>query len=156
MGMFAMQLAKQCGAYVTAVTGASGLPFAKKWGADALIDYVRQPKLPVGTKYDLIFDLSAKLPYKQATAYMKPKSVYVNPVPTPAQIISTSILNLVYSQKNRVLLSKPGDRSIQALLTAVDKGLQIEVSRTFPFTDFAAAYHYAEKGGYIGKLTLEW
>ena len=155
MGMFALQLAKQKGAMVTAVTGSDAVSYAEVWGADNVIDYTKQNVLLLGKKYDAIFDLSGRMPFDKAKAILKPKAVFINPVPVPIQIITTAITNLFTSQKNKVLLSNTNDRAIQDILMAIDKGLEIVVSKTFMLDDFYNAYQYAEKGGYLGKLAIE-
>jgi NADPH:quinone reductase-like Zn-dependent oxidoreductase len=153
--MFAIQIAKQRGATVTAVSNTEGMEHAKKWGADVTLDYTRTNALLEGKKYDVIFDLSGKLPYSKAKQILKKKAIYINPAPTPAYIIGSTIKNLFVSQKNKMLLSAPNQKTIEALVQAISQGLMIEVSKTFPFTQYKEAYQYAEKGGFIGKITIE-
>ncbi len=155
VGMFAIQIAKQRGATVTAVSNTEGIEYAKKWGADVAYDYTKTNVLATGKKYDVIFDLSGKLSFSKAKQILKKKAIYINPAPTPALIIGSTIKNLFVSQKNKMLLSAPNQKTIEALLEAINKGLIIEVSKTFPFSQFKEAYQYAEKGGFIGKITIE-
>ena len=155
VGMFALQLAKQSGAQVTAVTNSTGISFARKWGADQTIDYANQNVLQGGKKFDLIFDLSGKMPFEEAKQILKNKGVFVNPTPKLIDIILTKFINLLTSQKNVILLTNPNETAIKALLAAIDKGLEIEVTRTFPFDKFSDAYQFAEKRSFIGKVVIE-
>lgn len=155
VGMFAIQLAKQRGAKVTTVSSNDGIAFAKKWGAGRTLDYKKDNVLAEGLKYDVIFDLSTKLPFKQAKQIMKDKAIFINPAPTPGLIIGSLFANIFAGKKNKMLLSSTNEKTIAALLDAITKGLDIEVSKSFNFNQVKEAYQYAEKGGYIGKLTIE-
>lgn len=154
MGMFALQLAKLQGAQVTAVSSGEGLQFAARWGADEVIDYTKSNVLAMGKRYDVIFDLAGKMGFTAAKNSLTRKSVFINPVPKPIQIITTPIVNLFSSQKNKVLLSGPNDRAIGDLLKAIGNGLEIVVSKSFSMDQVKEAYAFAEKGGYIGKLAF--
>ncbi|GAB2520841.1 NAD(P)-dependent alcohol dehydrogenase [Spirosoma aerophilum] len=155
MGMVAIQLAKQAGAVVTAVAGPAGLPFVQKWGADRVVDYTKQDVRELTTQFDIIFDLSAKLPFHDAKPLMKEHAVFINPVPQPVDIVTTTLTNLVTGKKDKMLLSSPGPASANFMLEAIGKGLQIEVTKTFPLADVIAAYQYTEKGSNIGKTVIE-
>jgi len=155
MGMFALQLAKQNGAQITAVTNSKGISFARKWGADQTIDYAKEHILESGKKFDVIFDLSGKMTFENARQILKSKGIFINPVPKLLDIVLTKFTNLFTSQKNAILLTNPNEKAIKAVLAAIDKGLEIEVARTFPFDKFSEAYQFAEKGGFIGKVAIE-
>ncbi|RIV23988.1 NAD(P)-dependent alcohol dehydrogenase [Fibrisoma montanum] len=155
VGMLAIQIARQQGATVTAVVGPKGVPFARQWGANEVIDYTRQDVRSLNKQFDVVFDLAGKLPFHEAVHLMKDHAVFINPVPTPVGIISTAVTNLVANRKNKMLMSNPNSTSMEYLTKAVENGLHIEVSRTFPMTEVVAAYEYAEKGGYIGKVVIE-
>jgi NADPH:quinone reductase-like Zn-dependent oxidoreductase len=154
-GMFLLQLLKQKGAKITAVTNTQGLPYAKQWGADFLIDYTKQNVLNEGKLYDIVVDLSGKMGYKNATSIMKAKSVFINPTPQPIDILTSPLKNLFTGKKHKVILSNPSPKNIPYLVSAIDKGLQIEVSKVFKFDETIQAYNYAEKGGFIGKIAIE-
>jgi hypothetical protein len=49
----------------------------------------------------------------------------------------------------------PSTKYTTVLLDALKNGLQIEVSKTFPFTEYKEAYQYAEQGGFVGKVAIE-
>jgi len=155
VGMVAVQLAHQAGAHVTAVAGSSGLPLAKQWGADQLINYSKTNVLNEGQQFDTVFDLSGKLPFQLAQQVMAPNAVFINPVPDLKQIVFSKIHNLFSAQKHQVLLSVPHAAAIGYVLQAIDNGMQMMVGRTFPFDQAATAYREAERGGAIGKITIE-
>jgi NADPH:quinone reductase-like Zn-dependent oxidoreductase len=154
-GMFLLQLLKQQGANVTAVANTKAGEFAKKWGANAVIDYTKENVLSQHITYDIVIDLSGKMGYTNAKQIMKPRAVFLNPTPKPIEIPTSLFKNLFTSKKHIVVLSNPSSKNIAVLLNAISNGLQIEVSKAFPFAQVKEAYQYAEQGGYIGKVTVE-
>jgi NADPH:quinone reductase-like Zn-dependent oxidoreductase len=153
-GMFLMQLLNGK-ANVTAVTGTNAISFAKAWGANSVVDYKTEDVLAKGITYDVVVDLSGRMGYSNARRIMKSKSVFINPIPNPIDILTNPIKNLFRRKKHIVLLSAPSERYVNTLLRAIDSGLEIEVSKVFPFTQSKEAYQYAEKGGTIGKVAIE-
>jgi NADPH:quinone reductase-like Zn-dependent oxidoreductase len=154
-GMFLLQLLKQKGANVTAVTNPKGADFAQKWGAGSVLDYTKENVLAQQKTYDVVIDLSGKMGYAKAKQIMKPKSLFLNPTPRPVEIPLSIFKNLFTGKKHIVVLSQPSSKNMNVLLDAINNGLQIEVSKVFPFTQSAQAYRYAESGGIIGKTAIE-
>jgi len=154
-GMFLLQLLKQRGAKVTAVTGSKGAESAKQWGASAVIDYTKENILSQKKTFDIVIDLSGKMGYKNAKQVMKPKALFLNPTPKPIEIPVSFFKNLFRSKKHIVILSGPATKYTDVLLAAIKNGLEIKVNRVFPFAGYKEAYEYAEQGGYIGKVVVE-
>ena len=154
-GMFLLQLLSQQGANVTAVTSTKSVEYAKKWGANSVIDYTKENVLSQNIDYDIIVDLSGKMGYANARKIMKAKALFLNPVPKPIEIPASLLKNLFTGKKHIVILSSPSAKIMDVLLKAVNSGLQIEVSKVFPFAQSKEAYQYAEQGGYIGKVAIE-
>lgn len=154
-GMFLLQLLKQRGASVTAVTGSNGTESAKKWGATSVIDYTKENILSQKAIYDIVIDLSGKMSYNIAKQIMKSKAIFLNPTPKPIEIPLSLFNNLFTGKKHKVILSSPATKYTDVLVDAIKNGLEIEVNRVFPFAHYREAYEYAEKGGYIGKVAVE-
>jgi NADPH:quinone reductase-like Zn-dependent oxidoreductase len=154
-GMFLLQLLKHTGASTTAVTSTHALNTAKQWGAHAVIDYTKENVLAKGVRYDVVIDLSGKMSYKNAKQIMQPKALFLNPTPQPIDIPTSLIKNLFTGKKHIALLTAPSQKNIPLLLNAIEKGLQVEVNKVFPFAQTREAYHYAEQGGYTGKVVIE-
>jgi NADPH:quinone reductase-like Zn-dependent oxidoreductase len=154
-GMFLLQLLRQKGANVTAVANTKAVDFAKKWGADSVVDYTVEDVLAGQKTYDIVIDLSGKMGYKNAKQIMKAKSLFLNPTPRPIEIPASLFKNLFTGKKHIALLSHPSSKNIDTLLNAINNGLQIEISKVFPFSEAVEAYRYAERGGVIGKVAVE-
>ena len=155
LGMFLLQLLKQRGVNITAVTSTKGVATATRWGANSVIDYTKENVLSYKTKYDIVIDLSGKMGYKNAKKIMKPKALFLNPTPKPIEIPLSLFKNLFTTQKQIVILSSPSTKYIDVVLGALKNGLEIEVNKVFPFAEYKSAYQYAEQGGYIGKVAVE-
>lgn len=154
-GMFLLQLLKQKGAQITAVTSTKGTEFAKNWGANSVIDYTTENVLSQKTAYDIVIDLSGKMGYKNAKQIMKSKALFLNPTPKPIEIPVSLFNNLFTGKKHIVILTSPSKKHTDVLLRAVKNGLDIEVNKVFPFAQYREAYQYAEQGGYTGKVAVE-
>jgi len=154
-GMFLLQLLKPYGANVTAVTSTKAAELAKKWGADTVIDYTKENVLSQQANYDIIIDLSGKMGYANARKIMKRKALFLNPTPKPIEIPTSLLKNLFTGKKHSIVLSSASAKNMDILLKAINTGLEIEVSKVFPFAQYKEAYQYAEQGGYIGKVVVE-
>lgn len=154
-GMFLLQLLKQRGANITAVTSSQGAAFAKKWGASSVIDYTKETVLSQKAVYDIVIDLSGKMAYKAAKQVMKPKAIFLNPTPKPIDIPLSLLGNLFRGKKHVVILSSPSTKYTNVLIEALNNGLEIEINKVFPFARYKEAYEYAERGGFIGKVVVE-
>ena len=154
-GMILLQLLKQKGAQVAAVTSSNGIAFAKKWGADMVIDYRKEEVLSSKEAYDIVIDLSGKMGYANAKQIMKPHSRFLNPTPQPIEILTSMIRNLFAGKKHVVVLASPSTKYTDDLLNAAWQGLDIEIDKVFSFQAFSEAYRYAEQGGYTGKVVIQ-
>ena len=154
-GMFLLQLLQQKGATVTAVTSTKGIDFTKKWGAQKVIDYTKEDVLAQNYLYDIVVDLSGKMGYETAKKIMKVQSKFLNPTPQPIEIPTSLFRNLFTGKKHIVVLASPSAKYAQQLIPAVENGLQIEINKVFQLEETQAAYQYAEKGGFVGKVVIE-
>jgi NADPH:quinone reductase-like Zn-dependent oxidoreductase len=73
VGLFAIQIARQLGARVTAVAGNEGVQASLAMGADEALNYQAGPT-QFSRKFDLIVDLSSHFPFARARQHLKPFS----------------------------------------------------------------------------------
>jgi NADPH:quinone reductase-like Zn-dependent oxidoreductase len=154
-GIILFQLLKQYGANITAVTGSKSVEFAQKMGATTVIDYTKVNVLTQSNAYDVVIDLSGKMGFENAKKIMKPNALFMNPTPQPIEIPTSLFKNLFSSKKHIVILSNPNPKNMDVVLSAIKQGMHIEINRVFPFTQAKEAYQYAEQGGYVGKIVIE-
>ncbi|MBD0254825.1 MAG: NAD(P)-dependent alcohol dehydrogenase [Cytophagales bacterium] len=154
IGMFAIQIAKMKGAHVTSVASTTGLSWVKRWGSDAVLDYRKEDVLSSGKRYDVVLDLSGKMPYQAAKRIMKPESVYVNSIPGPREIVEAFLHSLFSKQKYKVLLLKQTQTHLESLSAYAAAGVEILVGASFPMASFRQAYAEASAGGIVGKAVV--
>jgi NADPH:quinone reductase-like Zn-dependent oxidoreductase len=154
IGMFATQIAKMKGAVVTAVVSNSGVQAVKDWGADFVVNYQNEDVLTGNKKYDVIIDLSGKMPFSHAKQIMKPSSTYIHTAPGPKEIISSFFINLFSSKKYKLLMLKPSPECLAELSDYAESGIEIVVSKVYPFNSFNKAYTEAPNGKFIGKAVI--
>ena len=75
-GIFAVQLAKLCGAEVTGVDNTGKMDFLRSLGADHVIDYTQEDFTGNGQQYDLILDVVAHRSVFALKRALKPNGTY--------------------------------------------------------------------------------
>jgi NADPH:quinone reductase-like Zn-dependent oxidoreductase len=155
VGLMLIQLARSRGAHVTAVTSAAGLAVARQYGAQVAHDYRARPLSMLGERFDVIFDLSTKLPFADARALLTPRGRHVGFEPSPALLLGSALLNPFRRQKQRVLVTKPSARDLAELAGKFQSGeLLPPPTEVFELSDAQAAFERSERGGVIGKVVI--
>ncbi|EHQ29663.1 NAD(P)-dependent alcohol dehydrogenase [Mucilaginibacter paludis] len=154
IGMFATQIAKTKGAVVTTVVGDSGIQAVKDWGADFVVNYQNEDILKGNKQYDIVIDLSGKMPFSEAKIIMKHSSAYIHTAPGPKEIVVSFFINLFSSKKYKLLMLKPSPEYMAELTGYAEQGMAIVVSRVYPFYSFNKAYTEVPKGKFIGKAVI--
>jgi NADPH:quinone reductase-like Zn-dependent oxidoreductase len=154
IGMFAVQIAKLKGAHVTGVASTKSLPKVRKWGSDAVLDYRKEDIPSSGKRYDVVVDLSGKMPYHTAKKIMKPESVYVNSIPGPKEIIGSFVHSLFSKKKYKVLLLKQTQTHLKTLSAYAAAGMDILIGASYPLSSFRQAYAEVSTGGIAGKAVF--
>jgi NADPH:quinone reductase-like Zn-dependent oxidoreductase len=158
VGMFAVQLAKERGAIVTGLCSTQGIPYAEKWGCDEVVDYKTNDIATMPSmqkKFDVILDASAKYSFNIMKKLLKPTAVYVDLIPAFDTFISSPFRNLFCSQQLKVIFAIINTTSLKAVADSIANGkVDIHVS-TFQMVDVREALDLAQKGGFIGKITVK-
>src|SRR5690606_11380356 len=79
VGSFAVQLAKHFGAHVTGVCSTSKLELVRSLGADAVVDYTKEPLSADGTHgaFDVIVDTAGNRPLRMLRRLLAPRGTLV-------------------------------------------------------------------------------
>jgi 2-desacetyl-2-hydroxyethyl bacteriochlorophyllide A dehydrogenase len=77
VGTYAVQIAKNIGAEVTAVCSTGNVDLVRELGADRVIDYTQQDPLETDAPYDLIYDTVGVLKYPAAREKLTDAGVYL-------------------------------------------------------------------------------
>jgi NADPH:quinone reductase-like Zn-dependent oxidoreductase len=158
-GMFAIQLAKMCGAMVTAVDNVSKLDFMRTLGADHVIDYTREDFTRSGQQYDLILDMVAhRSPFAYARALRPNGRSYAagGLVRTFMKILLVGpVIALSTRKRVRVLVAVPNRANIAAMAQLCEAGtIRLVIDRVFALRDVPEALRYLGEGRARGKVVI--
>lgn len=158
VGHFAVQIARQQGADITAVTSTDHVEFAKSLGASTVVDYHKQDIKESRDRYDVILDTSKQLPWEEAKALLTEGGTYLDLQPGLKAFIGSFLQNVFHSKTHDVLGVEVKQEDLKALSDRVKDGsLKVTVDRTFPFAESQSAIAALEGGDIktIGKTVLE-
>jgi NADPH:quinone reductase-like Zn-dependent oxidoreductase len=146
IGTFAVQLAKHFAAEVTAVDSTAKLEMLCALGADHVIDYTREDLAKRGATYDVIIEVTGKVPFSRIKKALKPDGVYVSDRREWAAIRKKQTTNAPAARRaeNLTLLKE---------LIAARK-IKTVIDRTYPLEQMAEAHQYAETGLKKGNIII--
>ncbi|CAM4231153.1 NAD(P)-dependent alcohol dehydrogenase [Zobellia nedashkovskayae] len=134
VGSYAVQVAKQQGASVTAVCSAPNFEMVKSLGADNLIDYKKEDYSLLLEKFDIVFDAVGK------TSKSKAKKVLTK----GGRFVSVKML----TQEKPEHLSK--------IRTLAEEGKLIPfIDKTYPLEEIVTAHKYVDQGHKKGNVVIE-
>jgi NADPH:quinone reductase-like Zn-dependent oxidoreductase len=133
VGTFAVQIAKACGAHVTAVCSTSNVDLVKSLGADLVIDYTRDDFSKATTTYDVVFDAVGKTSRSACKALLKPNGKYVSVTGSP----------------------KSGVNDLLQLKELIEAGkLKSVIDRNYSLAQIREAHAYVESFRKKGNVTV--
>ena len=136
VGTYAIQIAKNYGAEVTAVCSTSNIELVKSLGADKVIDYTKEDFTQNGDTYDLIYDAVGKIEHKKRKKALSQSGVYIN-VLTASGNIKLNV-NDLYTLKDLCDAGK--------LKTVIDRRYKME--------EIVEAHRYVDKGHKKGNVVI--
>ena len=155
VGSAAIQISKALSCKVTGVCSAKNIDFAKKLGADNVIDYKKENILEKTDVYDSIFDTVGNLAFSKAKGILKPGGIYVTTAPTLPAIIFTPIANIFRSKKSKIVMVSPDSNTLNVIKKMVeDEKLKGQIFKTFNIEQIKEAHEMSQNGGFCGKLVL--
>lgn len=133
VGSFALQLAKNAGAQVTAVCSASNLELVSSLGADAEVDYRSEDPLASGETYDVILDAVGKLKKSAAGGALREGGKYLS-VRAPTKEVA--------------------EEAAEALRLIGEKKVKVVIDREFSLDQIVEAHRYVESGRKRGNVIV--
>jgi NADPH:quinone reductase-like Zn-dependent oxidoreductase len=159
IGSAAVQLAKACGAEVTAVVATRHLELVKSIGADHAIDYTAGDFTRIGERFDFVFEAVGKTSFFRYRRLLKPKGTFMATDVGPWGQYLPLILWSAIAKNNRVLVPLPPRGSGHAFVEFL-KGRMVAgqfravIDRKYPLDAIAEAYRYVETGQKVGIVVI--
>ncbi len=154
IGTLLMQIAKRRGAIVTAVVSRRGIGLAKKLKSDFVVDYSTTPLQQLAQRFDVVIDLSDKLPFAQAMALMKPSATYVNTLPDPKSMAAGAIHNIFSARKRKILVMKPTQEKLTTVADYARDWMDLVIGKTAQWSEFKSTYAEVKAAGTLGKAVF--
>ncbi|MBM3945788.1 MAG: NAD(P)-dependent alcohol dehydrogenase [SAR202 cluster bacterium] len=167
VGVFAVQLARACGAQVTAVDAAAKLDMLRSIGADSVIDYATEDFTRRGERYHLILDIPGNRTIAEYRRALTPDGTYVlighdrydasqrrwfGSVP---RFLTLAVMSPFVSHLKLSFATPSIKESIAALSDLIEAGkITPVVDRTFSLSEVREAIRYLEQGSVKGKIVL--
>lgn len=149
VGSLAVQFAKAKGAHVTAVASARNEEFVRSLGADAFIDYTRQPLDQAAHDMDVVFDTAGGDTFTRAFSTLKKGGCMVTVVAFPKDEAERFGVTVKRS------FTVPSARNLASISQLVDAGsVRAHVDNVFALQDVQAALALSEGGRARGKIVV--
>jgi NADPH:quinone reductase-like Zn-dependent oxidoreductase len=159
VGGYAVQLAKQAGATVTATASARSHDRLRSYGADQIVDYTATPiaQAVAGQRFDVVLHLAPTSPDLVPTSPEETAQL-VDLVADGGAFVSTTTPGPEDAGRGvrtvRVFV-RSDPAQLGELVARVDAGdLKIDVAERRPLTDLAAVHDQAAAGRLAGKTVL--
>jgi len=158
-GSFAIQLAKMLGAHVTAVDNTEKLEAMRALGADDVIDYTCDDFTKIGSRYDLILDLSAYHSIADYKRVLKPNGRYLmvgGSVALMSKLLLRSIWSIIVGGKKLGILAMKPNQDLNSIIELFAAGeLKLSIDKTYSLNETAQALAYLGEGHVKGKLVIQ-
>jgi NADPH:quinone reductase-like Zn-dependent oxidoreductase len=159
VGHFAVQIAKQRGAYVVATSSADNTEFVRALGADEAIDYAHEDVTARADAFEVIFDAADVLGFRRVSAILARGGLYLSPAGSAATVMSTLaagvIAPILSGKRARPFVLKAHHRMWQRLAELLASGaLNPHISHRIGLEDVAAAQARMQAGHGRGKTVV--
>jgi NADPH:quinone reductase-like Zn-dependent oxidoreductase len=150
IGSFAIQIAKQLGAHVTATAAAEDAEFVTSLGAGEVIDYKSQDFTTLVHDYDMAYDTVGGETFAKSHQVLRSGGIIVSMVEQPNEELQKQ-----YGVTDIYQSSKVTHEKLAKIAEWVDSGaIKVQVDKTFPLEQAGEAQAYIEEGKHHGKVVL--
>lgn len=151
IGSFAIQLAKNLGAYVASTAAPNDMEYVQGLGADEVIDYTSQKFEEVLHDFDAVFDTVGGDTYARSFAILKPGGQIASMLEQPNEALAQQ-----HAVKAFHLFTQVTTQRLEAITELIDQGsIHVNVDKVFPLEEANEAIDYARSGHQHGKVVLD-
>jgi NADPH:quinone reductase-like Zn-dependent oxidoreductase len=157
IGVAAVQLAKHCGADVTAVCNTKDVELVRSLGADEVVDYLEQDFTKQGKTYDVVFDAVGKHSFRRCRRALKPGGKYITTdLGFMWQLPIVILLTRWIGDKRATLgIGKYRREDVAFLKELIETGrYRAVIDRSYPLADVVEATRYVESQQKTGNVVL--
>ena len=158
IGTFAVQIAKQAGAEVTAVCSPRNFELVRSLGADHVIDYTKEDFAQNGQQYDLILATVGHRSIRDYKRALSPTGTYVATGGSLTQIFQAHVLGpLISLRSNQTLCAMEviPNKDLGLMKDLIEAGkIKSVIDRCYPLHETAEAFRYYGKGRAQGKVIV--
>ncbi|WP_404403299.1 NAD(P)-dependent alcohol dehydrogenase [Pelagibacterium halotolerans] len=156
IGSFAVQLAKQRGAEVTAVDRGDKLEMLKELGADHVIDYQAEDFTASGRRYDVIIDVVGKIRFDATFRTLNEGGRLFLGNPYVPHMIKGLMARRHPTKKVLFALAGEPIDDLDYLKNLIASGtITMPIDRHFPLSEIVAAHRYVEAGHKKGIVVID-
>ena len=155
IGTYAVQLAKNYGAEVTAVDKTGKLEMLRSIGADHVIDYTREDFTKSGHTYDVIFDTVGKSSFSGSLRTLEENGTYLNA--NPGLFGGVRMRWISKRSSKRVIPWTAGytAKNLLILKELIEAGtIKAIIDRRYPLEQIAEAHRYVDTGQKKGNVVI--
>lgn len=155
IGTYTVQLAKNFGAYVTAVDSTEKLDMLRALGADEVIDYTQNDFSRDGKQYDVIFDVVLNSSFSKMFDALTKDGIYLMTNPTLPKMLRGAWASRSSRKKVFFATTTPNVQDLTRLQEWIEAGkLTTVIDRVYPMEQIVEAHRYIEAGHKKGNVVL--
>jgi NADPH:quinone reductase-like Zn-dependent oxidoreductase len=156
IGSYAIQIARNMGAQVTAVDSAEKLEMLRALGADRVIDYTREDFTRTGRQYDVIIDVVGRSSFTRSLRALAAGGRYVLGNPSLAARWQARWTPMSSGRRVIVALAPYKEEYYRYLTDEMQAGrLQALIDRRYPLEQTALAHRYVDGGHKKGSVVIQ-
>lgn len=155
IGTYAVQLAKNFGAIVTAVDSNDKLDMLHAIGADKTIDYKQGDFSRSGITYDLVLDVVGALSHSQSLRLLNKTGHYISAIPLLSRLFPSLWVSLTSEKTMTTGLTNPHVEDLDYLKELIEEGyLKTVIDKHYTLETVTEAHKYIEHGLKKGNVVI--
>ncbi len=157
VGVYAVQIAKQLGAHVTAICSGGKFDLVRSLGADELIDYTEADPRDAGLTWDVIIDPVGKSRFRDYRHLLRAGGRHVFIEAGPREIWQSIVTPWMRGPTVLFGISEENSKTMENLAALVEAGeLAPVIGHRLPMTEVVEAHRIVDRRRRRGAVILDW